>query len=546
MIPPVVDRELRASGRHWTTYWLRVVAGLSLGMLLFLASTLDATGSGAFGGMGRMQAVGRLMLSLFHTSITVFLMAVGPVLTADTLARERGDGTLGLLFLTPLLVRDILLGKVAAQLFRALALWLAMLPFLAVPFLMGSITPENLVRSMLVEFSVLLAGLAAGLMATVRAVRWSGAVALAFLWAAFFYLVMGLLAGLIHLAQSARPGLAGFYPEAFQWILDILRVMAAALDTGDFFTLVTPWMTSSHALSPFLVMTGVAMVLFFAAVLNGAQALRRQQRLETLSHGASPRSEGREKGPRERRVRRCSTENPVIWLHAVKGGSQLTRWWLALGVDAGWFAVCRSIGAERAGDFEGVFVLFGTLMVLGIVLMEALFSAGSYRQELEEGSLEILLVTPLRLSTLISGQWFSVVGRTAPVAVMAVAGPVLLGYGGLLDVEFHSSLAAMTASTVLTLPLVGLRCAMRRLHPVLGWILTLCWGVVVPFVIALFLTGWVRLMGIVPDGSGGGAVFFVLNFLMVQTAAAMWWGMMTEWDLRTRAYQLKPLQRAGR
>jgi hypothetical protein len=36
---------------------------------------------------------------------------------------------------------------------------------------------------------------------------------------------------------------------------------------------------------------------------------------------------------------------------------------------------------------------------------------------------------------------------------------------------------------------------------------------------------------------------FVIGFVVAQWAGAIWWGRMTEWDLETRNYQLRPLAR---
>jgi ABC-type Na+ efflux pump permease subunit len=64
-------------------------------------------------------------------SIWIFV----PLLTADTISREQRDGTLGLLFLTPLTPIGIVLGKSLIHAVRATTLFLAVLLILGVAFI---------------------------------------------------------------------------------------------------------------------------------------------------------------------------------------------------------------------------------------------------------------------------------------------------------------------------------------------------------------------------------------------------------------------------
>src|SRR5580765_2170222 len=97
-VSAVILRELRAEARRPFTYWLRVAAG---GLLLLVATItmLGQIGTGAaiFGGLN----------ALLFTSIWIIV----PLLTADCISRERREGTLGLLFLTPLGAPSIIIAK---------------------------------------------------------------------------------------------------------------------------------------------------------------------------------------------------------------------------------------------------------------------------------------------------------------------------------------------------------------------------------------------------------------------------------------------------
>src|SRR5213079_760490 len=117
---PIVERELRAVARHSVTYNLRVLGVLALLVLLGLFWLKGRGGPGA----------GELLFVSFHRTLFVGIWLLVPFLTADCLSRERREGTLPLLFLTPLRARDIVQSKGMAHGLRALTLWLAELPIM--------------------------------------------------------------------------------------------------------------------------------------------------------------------------------------------------------------------------------------------------------------------------------------------------------------------------------------------------------------------------------------------------------------------------------
>src|SRR4051794_20119153 len=89
----VIRRELCVQSRSPSTYWLRVCAALLVSIAFAaLASRQPAAGptSGA-----------HLLVSL-HFVLLAGIWIFGSAITADCLSCEKREGTLGLLFLTPL------------------------------------------------------------------------------------------------------------------------------------------------------------------------------------------------------------------------------------------------------------------------------------------------------------------------------------------------------------------------------------------------------------------------------------------------------------
>src|SRR5947208_14027660 len=130
IVLPIIARELRAAARHSFTYYLRA---LGVGALL-LASLFFGLQNG-FGPTLGGRLFGNLHLTLFFA-----IWILVPLLTADCISRERREGTLGLLFMTPLKGTDIVVAKSLAHGLRAMSLWLAVLPVLTIPFILGGVS----------------------------------------------------------------------------------------------------------------------------------------------------------------------------------------------------------------------------------------------------------------------------------------------------------------------------------------------------------------------------------------------------------------------
>ena len=127
---PVITRELRAQARQPFTFWLRM-----LGVVALL-------GGGAFFVVdaGLAPSRGTELFAYMHVMLLSAVWILVPLGAADCLSRERREGTLGLLFLTPLKPRDIVVAKGLIHGLRGVTLLIAVLPVLAIPFLVGGVT----------------------------------------------------------------------------------------------------------------------------------------------------------------------------------------------------------------------------------------------------------------------------------------------------------------------------------------------------------------------------------------------------------------------
>lgn len=137
---PIVDRELRVAARRPATYWMRcAAAGIMLVIFLILLLKSDTS----------TRQMGRHLLNALGVLALGFSLLAGVFLTADCLAEEKREGTLGLLFLTDLKSYDIVFGKLVANSLHACFGLLAIFPILGLSLLVGGVTGGEFARGLL-------------------------------------------------------------------------------------------------------------------------------------------------------------------------------------------------------------------------------------------------------------------------------------------------------------------------------------------------------------------------------------------------------------
>ena len=187
---PVILRELRAGSRRWTTYWLRLLGAgvvvLAIGYWLSQPQSFFA------------RQPGREVFLQIHRIILLAIWIVVPLMTADCLSREKREGTLGLLFLTNLSAREIVFAKATAAGLVGLTLWLAVVPIMTVPLLLGGLPAWEILFSCALALGSLCGALAAALLASAMSRNVSDATILAVGFSALGYFAFCLLVGFIH------------------------------------------------------------------------------------------------------------------------------------------------------------------------------------------------------------------------------------------------------------------------------------------------------------------------------------------------------------
>src|SRR5262245_42750716 len=157
---PIVERELRLAARRSATHWGRVGAGIAAIGLAVWSIYAQQDGPAGANRAGRATFVTLALVATLSTVTTAMR------LTSPSIATEKREGTLGLLFLTDLKPYDVVLGKLAATMLNTFYRALAVVPVLALPMLMGGVTGGDVARLAVTLLNTLFLAAASGMLAS--------------------------------------------------------------------------------------------------------------------------------------------------------------------------------------------------------------------------------------------------------------------------------------------------------------------------------------------------------------------------------------------
>ncbi|HEY2951586.1 MAG TPA: hypothetical protein VGK40_03330 [Verrucomicrobiae bacterium] len=499
---PVIARELRAEARHGFTYWLRVLG----------AAVMLAVGVWAWVGNNLTMGDGGKLFSVMHATLFFSIWILVPLMTADCISRERREGTLGLLFLTSLTARDIVLAKGLAHGLRAATLCVAVLPMLTLPFLLGGVSWPEAVTSVLINCSALCWALAAGLLASswskswLRAVILSGILTLIFASCFLVLICGGIILSVLHFFPLQT--WSNFRGEQ----LDDLAFQFATNRGGQWAEMLAGAGGSGRAalLSANGMISALSLLILLFIVDVAAGRIRRNWQesppsalsLWWVREFCTPvlgRSLLR------RWMRRKLERNPIGWLEQRTWSGRLVSWsWLAI-------MVCVLTWVlEIQTSYWGDALTMLAFMSWPLAGSMAFTASGSFRRERESGVLELLLVSPVSEGNIIGGRLRGLWGQFLPAVVLLFG--IWVYFVAAVPTSFHERgdegwQIVFHGVTILTLPVVGLYYSLRCRHIISSFLMTLTMGIVGPAVLPYLPAFFVSV--IQAGGNGGGHLLSV-------------------------------------
>ncbi len=413
---PIVERELRLSARRARTHWGRVGAGAAaIGLTIWSVYTYA-------GNPGLGNRVGRPTFFTLALVATLSTVATALRLTAPSIAAEKREGTLGLLFLTDLKPYDVVFGKLAVTMLTTFYRALAVVPVFAIPMLMGGVTAGDVAQLTGVLMNMVFLAAAAGMLASTLSNNEKSASGLAWL----------LFLGILGAAPLAALLVNWFGGPRGIWVPLLFLTPASA-----FFLLFGPGAISSG--------------FFWAPIATGqlcawgclalacrivprvwqdrpatASQQTRNERFRDIVQGDS--------AARTERRRRMLAVNPVYWLN---NRDRLVPWypWIFLAAMAGLAAWATLKFDARWSEHR---LVLSTCWLLHLIFKTWVSSqsACAFSADRDRGALELLLSTPLTTDELLRGHWLGLKRLfAAPIGLFLAVEFVWISYALARDTD---------------------------------------------------------------------------------------------------------------
>ncbi len=401
-LPPVVERELRVAlhKRGATDLRLKVARyGVIAVSLFMLFGTIIGTGR-----WGRT-----LQFYLFLAGLG---MAIGPALqiSVGLFAEERRQQTLELLYLTGMGSAELFVGKLLGAALVSSSELLALAPLLAVPFLSGGVSFELFLETLTCLPTLFVLVLAIGALASALSRQEATALIITAVFA-------GILCLALPLPYNLGFWLTGKVPFDKNWL-----ALSAVLG---------PWIVSSNSgvflASDFWRWATAMWALSFVCLVVAALVLKRNWRRDMQRVDAEPWQKYWEAlvlgdaGRRRALRQRVLETNAYQWLAQQDRRPVVQAWGFTALVCLFWFLGWCAWPRVWATPLN--FYTTGIVILAGVDWLASQAGARRMAADRRDGSLELLLTTPLNPVHMLAGQ---------KAALDEQFRPVKLGVFGLL------------------------------------------------------------------------------------------------------------------
>jgi ABC-type transport system involved in multi-copper enzyme maturation permease subunit len=462
----VITRELRCASRSSLNYRLRVVVGAIA--VFFVGAALSDQAAGRESGL-------RLFAAL-HGALVAVILLIGPVMTADAISRERREGTLDLLFLTPLTGTQVISSKFFSQGLRMVSLWLVSLPIAMVPVLAGGVGPGIVAYSLCVQLTCIFIGLVSGLTVSIYFRKSLAAV--------IGSVILSLFVLTFDFAMLIPVGLPGLGSRSVP--LDCVRALSIVFG-WPLFTPRMPGTVGGPSTNVMLIFGGNALLVACFGVL-WLRVLGNQLSIRVQDQGESARAVWLRrvflqpafwKKALRRSMHRKMEANPLIWLEYRTAWSRSAR-----SVTVAVLVLAESY-VMLVAPLSREFIFLQMLAGFALVLLICVTAASSFQKEKENGAFELLLVAPLSEEKIHSGRLRAVWSYYRPAALVFVCF-VLFSIRGdgrnLFDAGLGSGAHLLSVClSGLTVPIAGLYFALKLRHFLQILASTAFFGILLPY-----------------------------------------------------------------
>ncbi|HZZ77560.1 MAG TPA: ABC transporter permease subunit [Gemmataceae bacterium] len=386
LVGPIFVLECVLAARRWQTYAMRT-AFLSLLLLSLIAARVWWVADSSRNSLGRMGEA--FFLAMAGTQL-IFAMLIAPAYFAGRICLEKTRGTLLHMLVTDLSAREIVLGKLGALGSLVTTLILAGVPVTILCTFLGGIDPEALIGGVFVTFASTALVSAVAIVLSV----W-GRKPHEVLVAAYLFIAIWLLAWPVWDLFAPTLGMPPAWVKAMNPFAMVFGNYAwsGGLSFGDYALYVGTC-------------GGFAMLLTLSAVLSLRWAVCRE-----VVHRP-----WRWSLPRLLMFSPRLDTNPVLWREWRRRPSMWLRiiWGIYAIVFLGTGVLSMTAGSRNTLAFVNAFSFSTGLLLVGLTSVASLF------EERANGSLDILLTTPLSTASIVWGKWLAGYRVLLPVSLLSL------------------------------------------------------------------------------------------------------------------------------
>ncbi|MCB9848631.1 MAG: ABC transporter permease subunit [Phycisphaeraceae bacterium] len=458
---PIVVRIVQGGSRRTRHMYLRTgyLAAL-IGVLLWLLLLKTGQGSLSYRDLAAAGATAFEWSAYLQIALICLL---APVFMAGAIAQEANPRTWEILLTTPLSASQVVLGNFLGRMFFIIALLLASLPLFAITQYFGGVPGSSIFSSYAIAlcFALLVGAIAI----TLSVNRLAGQRAVF----AFYIAIVSYIA--VTGAIDLKLRVAGGGQVTFLTPLNPFLALNALLSPSSYATpspaelAAMPWIKRLWFGSPTLSWCLISSLCSAAMLGVSAGAVR----LIGTKERRTSRRLGLGGGQRDGHSPRTVWHNPIAWAEAVARGLTLKRWiarwtFIAAGALWGlWVIFAYHNGTFTHNDFR--FTLGATLsaetLIVSLVAMN--MAATAVTREREDGTLDLILATPVTPAMYLRGKLRGLIAYLVPMiavpaGTIALAGIYTLagGLGRAGGVTVSEPVGVSTMNLPVVLPISAL------------------------------------------------------------------------------------------
>ncbi|MDA0802910.1 MAG: ABC transporter permease subunit [Planctomycetota bacterium] len=406
---PIVIRLVQGGSRRQRHLVIRGVFLGGLSALLLLAL------GGAPGSAREIAQGAATALSVLAFGQVLLICLLTPIFMSGAIAQEAEPRTWEILLTTPLSGLQIVLGNLFGRLFFVVSLVLSSLPLFLVLQGFGGVPPSAILASSAIALAtaLLLGSVAIALSLTRFAGRRS---IFAFYAAVVSWLVVTAAADALLRVKTPSGTAATTLATPLNPMLaleSILKSATYASHSAEQLSFPASWWLGSPAITYGVLTIGASGVLLAFSLVVVRQA-------GLASRGSLGRVEGRS------RVAKHVGKNPISWrelhLRAQRRGVLLARWTIVpLGLVIGFLPpLLHWRGDFSTATWQSVVAALVGAETLILALIALNTAATAVTSEREDGSLDILLATPIQPAAYLGGKLIGLVRYLLPLALVPV------------------------------------------------------------------------------------------------------------------------------